>query len=74
MAEINWTTEAERRMRDIYDYIAQDKPVAAANIVYGIYEKKPGFYGISRKSGMYIAKISTLIFAFYCTVIIESRI
>ena len=26
-------------MRDIYDYIAQDKPVAAANVVSGIYEK-----------------------------------
>ena len=39
MAEINWTAEAERWMRDIYDYIAQDKPVAAANVVSGIYKK-----------------------------------
>ena len=39
MAEINWTAEAERWMRDIYDYIVQDKPVAAANVVSGIYEK-----------------------------------
>jgi plasmid stabilization system protein ParE len=39
MAEINWTAEAERWMRDIYDYIAQDKPVAAANVVSGIYAK-----------------------------------
>lgn len=39
MAEINWTTEAERWMRDIYSYIAQDKPEAATNVVSGIYAK-----------------------------------
>ncbi len=39
MAEINWTAEAERWLRDIYDYIAQDKPNAAANVVTGIYTK-----------------------------------
>jgi hypothetical protein len=26
MAEISWTAEAERWLRDIYDYIAQDNP------------------------------------------------
>jgi len=26
MAEINWTDEAERWLRDIHDYIAQDSP------------------------------------------------
>jgi plasmid stabilization system protein ParE len=31
MAEINWTAEAERWMRDIYNYIAQDKPATAAD-------------------------------------------
>jgi len=39
MAEINWTAEVERWLRDIYDYIIQDKPDAAANVVSGIYEK-----------------------------------
>jgi toxin ParE1/3/4 len=39
MAAINWTVEAERWLRDIYDYIAQDKPTAAANVVSGIYTK-----------------------------------
>lgn len=39
MAEINWTEEAERWLRDIYDYIAQDKPIAASNVVSGIYAK-----------------------------------
>jgi plasmid stabilization system protein ParE len=29
MVEINWTTEAQRWMRDIYDYIAVDNPLAA---------------------------------------------
>jgi toxin ParE1/3/4 len=39
MAEINWTAEAERWLRDIYDYIALDKPQAAANVITGIYSK-----------------------------------
>ncbi|EGW20386.1 LOW QUALITY PROTEIN: plasmid stabilization system protein [Methylobacter tundripaludum SV96] len=39
MAEINWTAEAERWLWDIYDYIIQDKPDAAANVVSGIYAK-----------------------------------
>lgn len=39
MAEIAWTAEAERWLRDIYDYIAQDSPEAASRIVDGIYEK-----------------------------------
>jgi len=39
MAEINWTAEAERWLRDIFDYIAQDKPEAAANVVAGIYAR-----------------------------------
>ncbi|MFZ2169892.1 MAG: type II toxin-antitoxin system RelE/ParE family toxin [Methylococcaceae bacterium] len=35
-----WTAEAERwRLRDIYDYIAQDNPAAVANVVSGIYAK-----------------------------------
>ena len=39
MAEINWTVEAERWLRDIYDYIAEDNPDAASRVVEGIYEK-----------------------------------
>ncbi len=39
MAEINWTVEAERWLRDIYDYIAAANPRAAAWVVEGIYEK-----------------------------------
>jgi plasmid stabilization system protein ParE len=39
MAEIRWTTEAERWLKDIHDYIAQDNPVAAEKVVSGIYER-----------------------------------
>lgn len=39
MAEISWTAEAERWLRDIYDYIAQDNPESAGRVVSGIYEK-----------------------------------
>jgi toxin ParE1/3/4 len=39
VAEINWTDEAERWLRDIYDYIAQDSPESAIRVVEGIYEK-----------------------------------
>jgi hypothetical protein len=31
MAEIAWTAEAQRWLKDIYDYIARDNPEAAAN-------------------------------------------
>ncbi len=39
MAEIRWTEEAHRWLRDIYDYIAADNLEAAQKVVSGIYEK-----------------------------------
>ncbi len=39
MAEIRWTAEAEMWLKDIYEYIFQDNPSAAAEVVEGIYEK-----------------------------------
>lgn len=39
MAKITWTGEAERWLKNIFDYIAQDNPVAAANVIDGIYQK-----------------------------------
>lgn len=39
MAEIRWTEEAHRWLRDIFDYIAMDNPDAARKVVAGIYEK-----------------------------------
>jgi plasmid stabilization system protein ParE len=39
MAEIRWTEEAHRWLRDIFDYIAAENPDAARKVVTGIYEK-----------------------------------
>lgn len=39
MAEIRWSHEAEQWLREIYEYIAQDNPTAAGQVVSGIYEK-----------------------------------
>ena len=39
MADIRWTVEAERWLRDIYDYIAQDSPVSAERVVTEMYDK-----------------------------------
>lgn len=39
MAKIIWTSEAERWLKKIFDYISEDNPNAAANVVNGIYEK-----------------------------------
>ncbi len=39
MAKISWTSEAERWLKDIYDYIATDDRSAAARVIIGIYEK-----------------------------------
>jgi plasmid stabilization system protein ParE len=39
MAQISWTLEAERWLSDIYEYIANDNPVAAMETVQGIYDR-----------------------------------
>ena len=39
MAQIGWTLEAERWLSDIYEYIANDNPVAAMETVLGIYDR-----------------------------------
>lgn len=39
MAEIVWTAQADKWLKDIHDYIAQDNADAAARVVSGIYEK-----------------------------------
>lgn len=39
MAELRWTEEAHRWLRDIHDYIAADNPAAAQRVVSGIYDK-----------------------------------
>lgn len=39
MAAIVWTLEAARCLEEIRDYVALDSPIAAHNVVNGIYEK-----------------------------------
>ncbi len=39
MAKIRWTSEAEKWLREIYDYIAQDNGNAAQRVITGIYKK-----------------------------------
>jgi toxin ParE1/3/4 len=40
MAEIRWTEEAVKWLRNIYDYISEDNPIAAQHVIEGIYEKR----------------------------------
>lgn len=37
--EIRWTEEASSRLREIFEYIAEDSEPAAGRVVNGIYEK-----------------------------------
>ena len=39
MAEIRWTKEAERWLKEIHDYISTDNPKAAVQVVDGIRQK-----------------------------------
>jgi toxin ParE1/3/4 len=39
VAELNWTAEAVQWLRDIYDFIALERPEAAERTVQGIYEQ-----------------------------------
>lgn len=39
MGKVRWTTEAERWLHDVHDYIAQDNPAAAQRTVERIYKK-----------------------------------
>ena len=39
MAKIIWTSEAQRWLEDIFEYIAADNPQAAVQTVNGIYDR-----------------------------------
>ena len=39
MATVAWTDEARQWIEDIFEYIAEDNPQAAAQTVQGIYER-----------------------------------
>jgi plasmid stabilization system protein ParE len=38
VATIIWTEESELWLKNIFDYIARDNPVAANNVINGIYQ------------------------------------
>jgi plasmid stabilization system protein ParE len=42
MAKINWTTEAEHWLKEIFDYIASDNPESAA-FVHEIFHRQEGY-------------------------------
>jgi toxin ParE1/3/4 len=39
MGKLNWTAESERWLKDIFEYIEADNPVAAIEVVSGIYKR-----------------------------------
>ena len=39
MGRLNWTSESQRWLKDIYEYIEADNPDAAANVVSEIYQR-----------------------------------
>jgi plasmid stabilization system protein ParE len=39
MAKIRWSFEAERWLKEIYEYITEDNPTAAEKVVTGIHDK-----------------------------------
>ena len=39
MGKLNWTAESERWIRDIFEYIEAENPIAANEVVLGIYER-----------------------------------
>jgi toxin ParE1/3/4 len=39
MAEIRWTEEAVKRLQHIFEYISEDNPEAAHQVVKGLYDK-----------------------------------
>lgn len=39
MGKLNWTEESERWLRDIFEHIEAENPIAATEVVSGIYER-----------------------------------
>jgi len=38
MGKLNWTSESQQWLKDIYEYIEADNPRAAQSVVLGIYD------------------------------------
>ena len=39
MVKLEWTNESKKWLKEIHEYIAEDNPIAAKNVVNGIYDK-----------------------------------
>jgi plasmid stabilization system protein ParE len=57
MVRINWTHEAKYWLKYIHDYIAEYDPIAAQNVIKGIYAKV-GLLGSFPEFGYTYAKVS----------------
>ena len=55
MGKLVWTNESERWLRDIYDYISADNPVAAAKVVSGIYDRAQTLLDFPESGYRYLA-------------------
>jgi len=53
MAKTDWTDEAQRWLRDIFDYNASDKPEAAAKVIGDIYQRPQVLIQSPGKRGPY---------------------
>jgi toxin ParE1/3/4 len=73
LAEINWTEEAQRWLKDIHDYIAADNPDAAVGTVNGIF-RRAQILKAHPAAAMNTRLNPHTKSEFCCTVIIESPI
>lgn len=39
MVNLEWTDESKKWLKEIHEYISGDNPIAAKNVVNGIYDK-----------------------------------
>ena len=68
MAQIVWTSEAERWLADIYGYIAADNPTAALETVQGIYDRAQLLHDFPESGYRYAAStrhVRILLFGHY---------
>ena len=65
MANINWTAEGESWLKEIYSYIAQDRPDSAINIVEG-FVRKWSCYGRFRILVLAMSQNPRMTFGFCC--------
>lgn len=54
MAGITWTRESELWLKDIYDYISEDNPRAASDVVDGIFQRAQDLVRFPRLGYRYV--------------------